>query len=321
MVICVVVDIEDAEETRKHLSSINIISDNYEIETHSGRAYIPVKSKVDGYRTEDVENLPSKDKDKTVENILGYNPTYEWIGDIVVLDVKESCQEEVVEAFKSSVHNPKSILNKNSPISGVTRVADYDVLYGNNTQTISREYGYEYKLDISCTYFTPRLAEERQRVASKVQKDSNTFDMFAGVGPYSIPCADLGGQVVATDINSSAIEFLNKNSRINNVQDSIRSYERDVRKVKDEFLDWADIVVMNLPHTSDEYIESATEICKDGGKIFYYCFLSEDESVSSETEKISSDISGRLEVDSVERVRSYAPRVDNACIEYNYREF
>lgn len=321
MTICVVVDIEDAEQTRKHLSSINVISNDYEIETHSGRAYIPVKSEVDGYRIEDVDNLASKDKDKTVEDILGYNPTYEWIGDIVVLNVEKGRQEEVVEAFKSSVHNPKSIVNKTSPISGVTRVADYNLLYGDNTKTVSREYGYEYKLDISCTYFTPRLAEERQRVVSKVQKDSNTFDMFAGVGPYSIPCADLGGKVVATDINSSSIEFLNKNSHINNVQDSIRSYARDVRKVKDEFLDWADIVIMNLPHTSDEYIASATDICKDGGKIFYYCFLSEDEDASSETEKVSSNVDGRLEIDSVESVRPYAPGIDNVCIEYNYREF
>lgn len=321
MTICVVVDIEDAEETRKRLSSINAISDNYEIETRSGRAYIPIKSKVNGYEIEDVDNLPSKDKDKTVENILGYNPTYEWIGDIVVLDVEKSRQEEVVEAFKSSVHNPGAIVNKNSPISGVKRVADYNILYGDNTQTTSREYGYAYELDITCTYFTPRLAEERQRVASKVQEDSNVFDMFAGVGPYSIPCADLGSQVVATDINSSAIEFLKKNSRINNVQDSVYWHARDVREVKNNYLDWADIVIMNLPHSSDEYIESATDICKDGGKIFYYCFLSEDEDASSETERMSSDINGRLEINSVENVRPYAPGIDNVCIEYNYQEF
>lgn len=318
MVICVVVERNQTEDVRKKLSSRGIISDTYEIDIRDGLAYIPVTSDVDNFETIELESPKLRDYNKTLEDILGYSPTYEWIGDIIVLEESGDKIKEIVEAFNQSSHNPKTIVNKESSISGDRRVADYNILHGETTETVSKEYGYEYKLDITETYFTPRLAEERNRVVSQISSEDRTFDMFAGVGPFAIPAADVGSRAVATDINSKAICYLRENALRNEVDNSINSHVSDVQDLTDEYRKWADNVIMNLPHTADEYIESATTLCSDGGKLYYYCFMSEQETVESETKMLENKVDGSLDVDDWRSVRPYAPGVQNVCIEYQY---
>jgi len=139
------------------------------------------------------------------------------------------------------------VVNRASKIKGTERVRDWDVLAGESTETVHREYGYEFELDIAEVYFSPRLATERHRVVEQVTPGEHAFDMFAGVGPYAVPIAAAGAEIVATDINERAIHYLRRNAERNGVADRVTAIAGDVRVVAGDYENWADRVVMNLP--------------------------------------------------------------------------
>lgn len=315
MVRCVVVDIENLEETRSSLSSRNVINYEWEIETSNSKGYIPVNddAELTDYNT-CYRDLEERQKDKKVSEILGYKPTYEWLSDIVLLK-EDSNIDEIVDAFKTSSHDAKSILKKCSNIKGEKRIRDWEIVYGEETETVYKENGYEYRLDITEAYFSPRLATERRRVYSEVTQDDNVIDMFAGVGPYAIPCADQGANVVACDINESAVEYLRYNAERNNVTDNITALNLDARELTEQYNDYADAVIMNLPHSADQFMDTAIKIVSNKGRIIYYGFLSRDKNVEDLEQRLNSNISEELGktvvVSNIERVRPYAPNVDN----------
>ena len=72
-------------------------------------------------------------------------------------------------------------------------------------------------------YFSPRLSQEHNRVSSLVKGKEVIIDLFAGVGPFSILIAKNNPDVriFAIDINPVAVEFLEKNIRINRVDKTI----------------------------------------------------------------------------------------------------
>lgn len=315
MVRCVVVDIENLEEVRSCLSSRNIIDYNWEIETSRSKGYIAVSDEAELTEYDTCHrDLEQRDKQKNVSELLGYSPTYEWLGDIILLKEDENTNE-IVDAFRESSHNPKAILKKCSEIKGKRRIRDWEIVYGQETETVYTENGYEYRLDITETYFSPRLATDRRRVYSGVTQGEKVVDMFAGVGPYAIPCADQGANVVACDINESAIEHLVHNAERNDVTDKITALNLDARKLTEQYEDYANTAIMNLPHSADQFIDSAIELVSNDGSIVYYGFLSSNKNAKDVEKRLNSNVSRDLDkkivVCNIQRVRPYAPNVDN----------
>jgi tRNA (guanine37-N1)-methyltransferase len=95
-------------------------------------------------------------------------------------------------------------LTKAGDISGTYRIRDYTFIAGEHkTQTIHREFGCQFHVDIAKAYFSPRLSHEHQRVASLVQSCETVVDLFAGVGPFSVMIAKKNPnvKVYAVDLN------------------------------------------------------------------------------------------------------------------------
>lgn len=315
MVICVKIKEKDAEETRKILSERGLINENYNISSEGGHVYIPVSRDVKGYTVEEFD-VPRRSNHKSVEEILGYKPTYEWVGDIVILK-EDGDIDEIVKGFENSNQNPNAIVNKQTKVKGQSRVPEYELVKGQNAETLYKEYGYTYKIDLMSMYFTPRLATERKRFMDSLDAKDNTFDMFAGVGPYAIPAADVGSKAVATDINQNAVECLRHNADLNGVYDDVKAINCDVRDVVDEYTGWADNVVMNLPHSADEFIGQAENLISKSGTIYYYDFISDSKTKGELVEDVSSNLSSvdRITDYDFRRVRPYAPNVHNVCLE------
>lgn len=315
MVTCVKVKEKEAEKTRKTLSERGLIKKSHTISSEGGYVYIPVSRDIEGYTVEEFD-APQRTNYKSVEKVLGYKPTYEWVGDVVVLK-EDSNTEEILEGFEKSNQNPSAILNKQSKVKGKSRIPEYELLRGQNAETLYKEYGYTYKIDLMSMYFTPRLSTERKRFTDSLDAGDRTFDMFAGVGPYAVPAADVGSKAVATDINENAVECLRHNAELNGVYEDIEAINCDVRDVVDEYRGWADNVVMNLPHSADEFIGQAEELIGESGTIYYYDFISDSKTEDELVEEVSSKLSSVDEITNYNfrRVRPYAPDVHNVCLE------
>ena len=175
-----------------------------------------------------VETLTQILQDKLPPELLDMVPqSFDIIGDIVVIDIPpklEPYQNLIGEAILQTQKNVKTVLAKAGDISGVFRVRDYSFIAGEHkTQTIHREFGCQYHVDIAKAYFSPRLSHEHHRVAVLVQDGETVADLFAGVGPFSVLIGKRNpeARVYAVDLNPDAVELLKMNVRANRVEDRV----------------------------------------------------------------------------------------------------
>jgi len=244
--------------------------------------------------------------------------SYDIIGDICILQLPEELYDRrriIGETFLKSMRNIRIVLNKTEPLSGEYRVGGYEVLAGEGgMETIYREHGCVFKLDISKVFFTPRLSAERIRVASLVKPGEIVCDLFAGIGPFSIIIAkkNPGVRVYACDINPSAYQYLVENIRLNKVEDRVKPYLGDARELSERDLKGiGDRIIMNLPMSSEFYLDVARNTVKDsGGVVHLHVFLEKgvgaDEKYAS-IEESFRNLGCETRLLSSRRIREVAP--------------
>lgn len=317
---CVRVERTRGEETRRLLDEIDLRDGRYEIESDADHVYIPVTdADVAAVEFEVIEcEVERRDTHTMPDDLLDFSPTYERLGDLVLMQEDDpSRARAAAKAFIESDLPVVSVLNRASAVAGERRVPAWELLAGTETETVYREFGAEFLVDPTRAYFSPRLATERQRVIKQIEPGEQVFDMFAGVGPFTIRAALAGATVVAVDINPDAIEYCRENVRRNEVDDQVTVIEGDVREVVDEYPGWADRVIMNLPHSADTFLDAAHTVAGDACIIHYYD-IQPDTSPFAPGEAVLSDVfEDTYDISFRDRrvVRSYAPGQVNVCID------
>ena len=317
---CVRVPTDRGEETRQALAARDLLDRRYEITAADGFLYVPVTDPdaVPGEHEVVDRDVPARETRTTPADVLGFDPSYERLGDIVILDEDDPERaRRVAAAIVESDLRATTVVNRASKVSGELRVREWDVLVGESTETVHREYGHEFALDIAAVYFSPRLATERHRVVEQVDDGECALDMFAGVGPFAVPMAARGADVVACDLNPVAVEYLRENARRNGVDDRVTAVEGDVRELTDDYAGWADRLVMNLPHTAGEFLDTAVGLAGEECVLHYYDIQHEDDPFGPGTRAIreAAEPGYEVTVETQRVVRSYAPHEDNVCLD------
>ncbi|EMA18616.1 class I SAM-dependent methyltransferase [Haloarcula argentinensis] len=317
---CVRVPREAGEETRQRLAEANLVDDGYDITVADGQLYVPVTdpTAVPSDLTVVEADPPVREGQTMPADGLDFDPSYERIGDVAIVDEDDDERARMIaDAIMDSDLPVRAVLNRASKIKGEQRVRDWDVLAGDGTEVTHREYGCTFELDLAEVYFSPRLATERHRVTEQVSEGEQTFDMFAGVGPFVIPFAKRGATSVGTDINETAIEYLRANAERNGVADRVTGICGDVREVTGEYEGWADRIVMNLPHSADEFLEAAVHLAADECVLHYYDIQHEDDLFGPGQRAIRAAAEPAYDVTVKTRhtVRSYAPKEHNVVLD------
>jgi len=320
---CVRVAREAGEATRTTLADADLIDDDYEIAVEDGWLYIPVTDPDTVQAVlEDGEIVPwtvdERDTQTTPADLLSFEPSYERLGRAALIDEDDSERaREIADAILESDLPVETVLNKASKVKGETRVRDWELLAGEDTEVVHREYGCEFALDLAEVYFSPRLATERNRVTKQVETGEHAFDMFAGVGPFVVPFANRDAECVGVDINADAIDYLRENAQRNGVEDRVTAINDDVRDVAADYEGWADRIVMNLPHSADEFLEAAVTLAGDDCVLHYYDIQHEDDPFGPGERAIRAAAEPEYDVTVETRhtVRSYAPHELNVCLD------
>ncbi len=221
--------------------------------------------------------------------------SFDQIGSIAQLEIPpelENKEKIIAEKVLSHFRNIKTVVKKATKTEGPYRIRKVEVLAGENTtETIHKENGILLKLDLNKVFYTPRLSGERLRVLSLVKKGDLVADLFCGVGPYSILIAKKSecSKVVANDLNPDAYNFLIENIRLNKVK-NVEPYNKDAR---DFFGLNADLVILNIPKYSEDFLEVGFNNCKVGGIIVYYTFATEEE-IKDKIAEIERDNPGKI---------------------------
>jgi len=180
--------------------------------------------------------------------------SYDIVGDIAVIRVPEPLKQRskiIAETVMQTNKRIKAVWRQTSSVSGGFRLRDLELVLGERkTETLHKEHGCIFKVDLEKCYFSPRLSHERMRIAEQIQPSEVILNMFAGVGCYSVIIAKHSNpeKIFSIDINPVAIQCMQENIRLNKVEEKVIPVQGNAKKVIEErWKNVADRVLMPLP--------------------------------------------------------------------------
>jgi len=236
---------------------------------------------------------------------------YKKIGDILILDnsYRGSDFEEL-----SAKHNVKTIMKINH-IQGTKREPVYQVLYGNETETVNKENGCLFKLDLAKVMWSKGNNNERLRIAKLVEDGETVIDMFAGIGYFSIPIGVHANarEVISIEINPNSYEFLCENIKLNKL-DNITPVLGDCKVETPKYK--ADRIIMGYVKTTHHYLKAAIDSLNEGGILHYHETVPEKLIETRPIERIISQADGReVEILKINKIKKYAPGVEHVVVD------
>ncbi len=265
-------------------------------------------------------------KDELTQEQLKFLPSgYQKIGDIVIVNINPEIAEfenEIGKIILKKIPNTRTVCSRTGSVFGEERLPQIEVITGDeNTETIHRENGCLYKLDVSKIMFSKGNLKERHRLQQLIKPNEIIVDLFSGIGYFSISIAKFAkpSKIYAIDINPDAILYLNENIHLNKVEGNIEAILGDCREVVRKLGKIADRVIMGyLPNTS-KYLDSAFVVLKEKGIIHYHDVFKEEDLWDKPTEilKKSAEKNGYILEEIIDKriVKSYAPKVFHIVID------
>ncbi|WP_462316100.1 class I SAM-dependent methyltransferase [Methanobrevibacter sp.] len=236
---------------------------------------------------------------------------YKKIGDILILD--NNYQNDDFEEL-SERHNVKTIM-KIDHIQGTKREPVYKILYGSETETINKENGCLFKLDLAKVMWSKGNNNERLRIAKLVGDGERVIDMFAGIGYFSIPIGVHANacEVISIEINPNSYHFLCENINLNKL-DNVTPILGDCKDVTPRFR--ADRIIMGYVKTTHHYLKVAIDSLNEGGILHYHETVPEKLMDSRPIERIVSAADGRdVELLKLNKIKKYSPGVWHVVID------
>ena len=96
------------------------------------------------------------------------------------------------------------------------RILPMEIVAGEeNLKTVHNEHGNGFEFDLGETYWNSRLQEEHKIMANLIQPSSFVIDLCCGIGPFVMPIAKRGIDLLANDLNPDSIKWLKVNLKRN----------------------------------------------------------------------------------------------------------
>lgn len=228
---------------------------------------------------------------KIAEKILGAEQAevlwkrIEVVGDIAVIrkpyqaDIPIDLFKALGEELLKEMPYVKSVWLAASPVQGAERVREYIYLAGEKrSETLYKEHGCVFKLDIAKVYASPVLGFDHIRVAKQVRDGEKVLNMFAGFCPYSIVISKYAkpSYVVSIDINEHAAEYARVNIELNKVAHINEIIQGDALIVTPSMEEKFDRVLMPYPDLFKEAIRVAVLVVKEDSYMHPHLFVDGD---------------------------------------------
>ncbi|XP_055913729.1 tRNA (guanine(37)-N1)-methyltransferase [Eupeodes corollae] len=199
--------------------------------------------------------------------------SYSRVGHIVHINLRDHLQPYkalIGDVLKDKVAGCRTVVNKASTIDNVYRNFPIELICGDEDfQVEVKENGVCFEFDFSKVYWNPRLATEHERIVKILQPNDVLYDVFAGVGPFSVPAAKKRCTVLANDLNPESYKWLTHNAKKNKCSGNITTFNKDgrefilneiredlIRRLNEESPNYKIHLTMNLPAMSVEFLDS-----------------------------------------------------------------
>lgn len=226
--------------------------------------------------------------------VLGMS-SFTKVGHIVHVNLREHLlpyKEVIGEVLFDKIPGCRSVVNKTNNIDNTYRNFQMEVLKGDeNMLTTVKENNCTFKFDFSTVYWNSRLCTEHERIVKKLKADDVLFDVFAGVGPFALPCAKRKCYVYANDLNPESFKWLEHNARANKIDGRyFQAFNKDGRDfIKNDIKEKLPVhlknkrniyITMNLPALAVEFLDCFVGLFDESDLgdftvppiVFVYCF-------------------------------------------------
>lgn len=317
--VCLKTRKREGEKTLNLADKIGLINRDLEIQRDTEFIFIPLNRRPSPEELKNLKKIPQlevseysfpqrKRPKKSLVELVEYElPPHllanlphavDFVGDVAIVEISpelDAYKLAIGEAILRTNPRIRTVLSKVGAVGGTYRLREFSVIAGQHkTETVHKEYGCQYYVDVAKAFFSPRLSFEHHRVASLVQDGETVVDLFSGVGPFSVQTAKNHQEVTiyAIDINPDAVEYLKKNIRINRVIGAVHPIVGDARQVTQNMLsDVADRVIMNLPEKAIQFVDVACKAMKpSGGIVHFYSFINKSDSLENLTVRFTESV-------------------------------
>ena len=243
--------------------------------------------------------------------------SYQKIGDTVILNLKKELwkhDKEIGRILLEKIPNTRTVCRRTGFIKNQYREPQVKVIVGDkNTETVHREHGIFFKLDVNKIMFAKGNLNERKRITKLVKKRETIVDMFSGIGYFSIGIAKFSEpkKVYSIEINPVAYRYLCENVKLNKVKDKVIPILGDCMVEIPKLGRIADRVIMGLLPSSKDYLLDAMKVVKPNGVVHYHgTGKKEGWKGLFEDVKTAAGIEGfKVELKRRAKVKSYAPKI------------
>lgn len=204
-----------------------------------------------------------------------FSGRFDVVGDVAIVSVPpemDAYKPLVATTILSTRKNVYTVLNKVQKVGSDARTASFEILAGNTTLTRYREFGFQYRFDVTKVFFTSRMAYERRRVTEQVEPGEMVFVPFCGVGPFAIPAAARGGRVTAIEKNPEAYGWLRENIILNHVEDSVTAIPGDATDTGHLQGKRFDRIIIPTPYGMNDSLDIFAPFAARDGMIHFYTF-------------------------------------------------
>lgn len=216
---------------------------------------------------------------------------YDLLGNIAIIknekNGKKKKRKQKIEEAKALLNRSgiKTVVEKASDVSGRLRTIKTKHLAGKKTLVSEyKENNCSFKFNIETCYFSPRLANERQLISQKVERNDNVLVMFAGVGVYPIVISKYKkpAKIVGIELGKECCRYFKENLKLNRIPDGkIDVIQGDVKKkINFDFIKkngLFDVVIMARPNLKESFLKWGLMACKKGTRLYYYGFCRDED--------------------------------------------
>lgn len=330
----VIVPVLQAEALRNELLSMGMLDHDRKIKVSNTRGKdfleIPVTCEIDGLEAVEqsdpeyyIKQRSLKDRleDIIPEKDLGLVPSgWHILGKIIIVSIDEGIEEykQPIARKLLEIYPQCHTVVRDRGIEGQFRQPQREILLGTSTETIHKENGCLFRLDVTKVMFSKGNLYEK-KIMSTTGSGEVILDMFAGIGYFTIPIAVHAkpAKIYAIEINPESFKYLQENVRLNKVEHIVEAVNGDCAMLTPQGV--ADRVLMGYVGTTHEYLEYGIRAIKStGGMLHYHETTPEKLLFGRPVSRIEEAArrEGRLaEIRECRRVKKYSPGVWHVVVD------
>jgi len=330
--LCIKVPIRDAEKAKRELLVKGLFDKEHYVSKDKEFIYFPITEKFSTHykivnkllkkkkvQKDLKESLDRKLKKKDLEKLRS---SMDILGSIAILEIADELKKKerlIAKEVLKGNKNIKTVLRKGKH-EGVFRIQKLKHLAGEKTkEALYKENGVVMKLDVEKVYFSPRLSSERKRIMQMITKPEDVLVMFSGCGPYVCVIAKNtpAKSVYGIEINPTAHNYAIQNVLLNKLTNAF-VFAGDVKIIVPKLKMKFDRIIMPLPKSASDYLDTAFKVSKPGAMIHFYDFQREGEFEKS-AEKIKKACRAakkECKILGITKCGQSAPREFRVCVDF-----